>query len=376
MPLLPLWNCIAYFRYVESVSLSGVLGGEHYLRALPWLSRKALSDRGGGADLITRTLRLPVAIVSSDILICWRSWQSAQSGRKKIEDFRPGQPLEDIFTTYVNVSPPGKDAGKFKVISHVEQLARSTCVRKSNGQLWCGTCHDPHDKPLEPVQFYRTKCLSCHMEKFSASHPGKDSNCIGCHMPRRDAKDGGHTAFTDHRIQRRPEPQQALPEDTDIAAWREPAPDLQKRNLGIAYINAGMEHHSPPFVVRGYRMLTAVQSQFSNDADFFTSIGSALLLGKTNIGGRVCFRAGLAIESGLSPRRDECCIRVFAGWRYQPRRHSFGACRRDRSLASTCRRSTHESLSAAGKYRKGRRDFGPTQRCHGEEFHSNCARGH
>jgi photosynthetic reaction center cytochrome c subunit len=220
---------------------------------------------------------------------------------RKFQDFRPGQPLEDIFTTYVNVSPSGADAGKFKVISHVEQLARSICARKSNGQLWCGTCHDPHDKPIEPVQYYRSKCLSCHMGNFAVSHPGKDSNCIGCHMPRRDAKDGGHTAFTDHRIQRRPEVQQSLPEDADIAAWREPAPDLQKRNLGIAYINAGMEHRSPPFVVRGFRMLTEVQSQFSNDADFFTSIGSALLLGKQSSEAQFAFERALQLNPDSAP---------------------------------------------------------------------------
>jgi photosynthetic reaction center cytochrome c subunit len=221
---------------------------------------------------------------------------------KKFGDFRPGQRLEDVFTTYVNDSPPGADAGKFKVISHVEQLARSMCARKSNGQLWCGTCHDPHDKPLEPVQFYRSKCLSCHMGSFASSHPGKDSNCLDCHMPRRDAKDGGHTAFTDHRIQRRLESQQqTLPQDTDIAAWREPALDLQKRNLGIAYINDGMEHRSPPFVVRGYRMLTEVQNQFSDDADFFTSIGSALLLGKQTSEAEFAFERALQLNPESAP---------------------------------------------------------------------------
>jgi photosynthetic reaction center cytochrome c subunit len=231
---------------------------------------------------------------------------------KKFEDFRPGQPLEDVFTTYVNVSPPG-EARKFKVISHVEQLARSTCARKSNGQLWCGTCHDPHDKPLEPVQYYRSKCLSCHMENFAASHPAKDSNCIGCHMPRRDAKDGGHTAFTDHRIQRRPEPQPTLPEDADIAAWREPAPDLQKRNLGIAYINTGMEHHSPPFVVRGYRMLTEVQNQFSNDAEFFTSIGSALLLGKQTSEAEFAFERALQLNPDSAPAETNTASAYLQG---------------------------------------------------------------
>jgi photosynthetic reaction center cytochrome c subunit len=216
---------------------------------------------------------------------------------KKFSDFRPGQRLEDIFTTYCAAPPPGTDAGKFKVISHVEQLARSTCARKSNGRLWCGTCHDPHDQPLSPVQFYRSKCLSCHTGNFSASHPGKDSNCIGCHMPRREAKDGGHTAFTDHRIQRRPQPQQPdLPADTDIAAWREPAPDLQKRNLGIAYVNVGAERRSPPFLIRGYRMLTEVQNQFSTDSEVFTSLGTALLLAKQSSEAEFAFERALQLD--------------------------------------------------------------------------------
>jgi photosynthetic reaction center cytochrome c subunit len=214
---------------------------------------------------------------------------------KTFSDFRAGQPAEDVFTTYVDALPPGSAAGKFKVISHVEQLARSTCARMSNGQLWCGTCHDPHNKPLDRVQFYRSKCLSCHTKNFAASHPAKDSNCIGCHMPRRDAKDGGHTAFTDHRIQRRPEPQPDVPANADIAAWREPAPEMQKRNLGIAYVNAGMERRSGPFLVRGYRMLTEVQNQFSADSQIFTSMGNALLLGKQTLEAELAFERALQL---------------------------------------------------------------------------------
>ena len=215
----------------------------------------------------------------------------------KFSDYRPGQPLEAVFTTYVNVSPPGADSAKFKVISHVEQLARSTCARSSDGRLWCGTCHDPHNKPLEPVQFYRSKCLSCHTGSLPASHPDRESNCIGCHMPRRDAKDGGHTAFTDHRIQRHPDPESPpLPEANDIAAWREPAPELEKRNLGIAYINAGLQRGSPPFVIRGYRLLTDVQTRFSNDDEFFTSIGSALLLAKQTPEAELAFERAVQLN--------------------------------------------------------------------------------
>jgi len=215
---------------------------------------------------------------------------------KKFSDFRPGEPLENVFTTYVNVSPPGVDAGKFKVISHVEQLARSVCVRESEGKLWCGTCHDPHQQPVQPIQFFRSKCLSCHTQKLPGSHPGQASNCIGCHMPRRDAKDGGHTAFTDHRIQRRPQQEQALPADAEIAAWRNPALDLEMRNLGIAYINAGMERRSREFIARGYRMLTEVQQQFSNDSEIFTSMGSALLLAKQTSEAELAFDRALQLS--------------------------------------------------------------------------------
>jgi photosynthetic reaction center cytochrome c subunit len=215
---------------------------------------------------------------------------------KKFSDFRPGEPLENVFTTYVNVSPPGIDAEKFEVISHVEQLARSVCVRESKGKLWCGTCHDPHHRPVQPIQFFRSKCLSCHTQNLPGSHPGQASNCIGCHMPRRDAKDGGHTAFTDHRIQRRPQREQPLPADAEIAAWRDPAPDLEMRNLGIAYVNAGMDRRSREFIARGYRMLTEVQQQFSNGGEIFTSMGSALLLAKQTSEAELAFDRALQLS--------------------------------------------------------------------------------
>ncbi|MGB9465780.1 MAG: multiheme c-type cytochrome, partial [Candidatus Acidiferrum sp.] len=215
---------------------------------------------------------------------------------KKFSDFVPGQRLEDTFTVYRDAVPAGSPAGAFKVISHVEQLALSACARKSGGRLWCGTCHDPHDKPLQPVQYYRRRCLTCHTASFPASHPAKDSDCLGCHMPRRDAKDGGHTAFTDHRIQRRPETQPDLPPDAGIAAWREPSPDLQARNLGIAYIDVGMQRHSSSFIIQGYRSLTEVQKKFTKDSDFFKWIGEALLLGKQTSDAKIAFERALQLD--------------------------------------------------------------------------------
>ncbi len=215
---------------------------------------------------------------------------------REFRDFQPGQRLENTFTTYHDVLPPNTPAGTFKVISHVEQLAMSACARNSHGRLWCGTCHDPHNKPTQSVQYYRSRCLTCHMATFPAAHPGTESNCIGCHMPRRDAQDGGHTAFTDHRIQRRPEAQLNGPPAQDIAAWREPAPDLQKRNLGIAYVSAGLQRRSTTSLVRGYRLLTEVQNEFSSDPEVFTSMGTALLVGKQPSEAEFAFERALSLR--------------------------------------------------------------------------------
>jgi len=217
---------------------------------------------------------------------------------KRLSDFVAGQRLEDTFTIFHDAVPPGAAAGDFKVISHAEQLAQSACARNSNARLWCGTCHDPHDKPLQPIQYYRSRCLSCHTAAFPNSHPAKDSDCLGCHMPRRDAKDGGHSAFTDHRIQRRPETLPSLPANAGIVPWRQPPLELQKRNLGIAYIDVGMQRHSSQFVVEGYRLLTDVQRQFSDDADFFKWIGEALLLARETPDAKLAFDRVLQLEPG------------------------------------------------------------------------------
>jgi len=215
---------------------------------------------------------------------------------KKLIDFVPGRPLEETFTVYHNVLPPGSSAGSFKVISHVEQLALSVCARNSGGRLWCGTCHDPHNKPIQPAQFYRSRCLTCHSARFPSSHPSRESDCVSCHMPRRNAQDGGHTVFTDHRIQRRPIQGTELPPDLDIAAWREPAENLRGRNLGIAYIDIGMQRHSSAFIIRGYRALTEVQHQFPDDSELFKWIGDALLIGRQTADAKFAFERALQLE--------------------------------------------------------------------------------
>lgn len=213
---------------------------------------------------------------------------------KKLSDFTPGQRLEDSYTVYHDAGP----TGTFRVISQVEQLALSACARNSGGRLWCGTCHNPHDKLAQSAEFYRSRCLSCHEASFPAAHPSKDTDCVSCHMPRRDAKDGGHTAFTDHRIQRRPEKDPDVSTNISLAAWREPPADLQERNLGIAYVQVGIERHSPPFIVRGYRSLAEVQQQFPDDSELFRWIGEALLAGGKTSEAKIALERALELDPG------------------------------------------------------------------------------
>ncbi|HEX4283901.1 MAG TPA: hypothetical protein VHZ28_02335 [Terracidiphilus sp.] len=198
---------------------------------------------------------------------------------KKFTDFVVGQSLETTFTIYRYSVPKGEQP-PFKVISHSEQLALSRCKRVSGNEMWCGTCHNPHDEPVNIVPYYRAKCLTCHAQThFAASHPSRNSNCIGCHMPKREAEDGGHTAFTDHRIQRTPDHKPAG-EPTGIEPWRDPPAELAKRNLGMASIEAGAEARTWPQVVSGYRILAEVQHQFPDDCEMYTSIGNALSMGR------------------------------------------------------------------------------------------------
>jgi hypothetical protein len=193
---------------------------------------------------------------------------------REFADFRPGQRLEDVFTVYVRAG-----SRPFKVISHAEQLAQSKCARESGGRLWCGTCHDPHPAAVPTLATYKSRCEGCHAGKLAKDHPA-DDRCVTCHMSRRAAQDGGHTVFTDHRIRRTPEPEEAVGPVEDIAAWREPDAVVRQRNLALAYVNAGISNRTPPLIVRGYRMLTDVQKSSPDDVAVLRAIGRVLLLGK------------------------------------------------------------------------------------------------
>jgi hypothetical protein len=196
---------------------------------------------------------------------------------KSILDFKPGQALEALYTTYVAAK---NSAQTIKVVSHVEQLALSRCARGSGGKLWCGTCHNPHDEPAQPAAYFRERCLNCHAATLDRSHAAPGRDCTACHMPKLPASDGGHTAFTNHRIALPSSGDSTVTERDTLTAWREPEPFLRDRNLALALVTDGLQNQSSGEVVRGYRMLNLLEKLYPDDPAVLTTLGSVLMKGK------------------------------------------------------------------------------------------------
>lgn len=228
---------------------------------------------------------------------------------RSIADFRPGEALEDVYTVYVARQPAGKT---IKVVSQAEELALSTCARKSEGRLWCGTCHNPHETPVRPAEYFRDRCLACHGTTLSKEHAAPGQDCVSCHMPRRPAKDGGHTAFTDHRIARRPEPEADGTAESELSAWREPPQSTRDRNLALALITVGLENGQADQVIRGYRMLNRMQGQLSNDAAALTTLGTVLLKGKQPAEAERRFARALQLRPDYAPYEVNIAVALLA----------------------------------------------------------------
>lgn len=220
---------------------------------------------------------------------------------KTFGDFEAGMPLEQVFSVYLQEVPEGP-AGRFKVVSHVEQLAASRCSRESGGKLWCGTCHNPHEKPANPAAYYRERCLSCHGATLAKAHLARKGTCASCHMPRRTAFDSGHAAFTDHRIAKTPaEGMDPTPAER-LRAWREPTPELAQRNLGLAYAQVGVKQQSAAMSDTALKLLMQAMKAFPRDAEIPARLGELLLLKRRSELALELFQYAASLDPEFPPR--------------------------------------------------------------------------
>ncbi|MGO9634496.1 MAG: tetratricopeptide repeat protein [Steroidobacteraceae bacterium] len=209
---------------------------------------------------------------------------------KETTDFRAGERLEDVYTVYVYQS--SRDPAKpnpLTIISQSQQLALSKCALNSADKLWCGTCHNPHALPKEPVAYYRDRCLKCHGAALRNSHPKPNQDCVGCHMPRLPVGRGAHTIFTDHRIAIYTPQELArlrsasmgngsapATDKDELVPWRNPPPKFAQRNLGLAYALAGRRLNASAFVRHGYELLLSASNDFPNDPALLRAMGNAM----------------------------------------------------------------------------------------------------
>ncbi len=124
--------------------------------------------------------------------------------------FLPGQPLSDFLLAFDHAPGTGHD-DKFEVVGSAYRLRQSACFLRSQGQLTCDTCHNPHRAPrgAAAVQHYAAACQKCHPSlaaQTAANRHPRGENCAGCHMPQRRVDDTPGIVMTDHRIQRGPLP--------------------------------------------------------------------------------------------------------------------------------------------------------------------------
>ena len=223
---------------------------------------------------------------------------------KQFSDFRAGQNLEDVFSVYVyDGSLDASRPNPFRVISQSQELALSQCWRKSGGKLWCGTCHDPHTQPSDPQTYFRGRCLSCHGTALLKTHAKPNQDCVGCHMPRREVTDGAHTTFTDHRIGRRPPPENATEvpvEERRLVAWHEPPPDLAARNLGLADVEVGEKLRSRSLTLAGMQLLVSCWPKFPDDVPLLTAIGQVLFNVGDNEHSATVYQQAIELEPNVA----------------------------------------------------------------------------
>ena len=197
---------------------------------------------------------------------------------KSLDDYHPGEPLEQTLVTYLF----RRAEGEKRAVSQVEELAESRCA--STGKLWCGSCHHPHEPPSRSPQHIARitqVCKSCHAGLSKAAHPAGPLECSNCHMPARPANNIAHVAVTDHRI-RRPG---AISSSTNsnsasnpVVAWREPPTEFRRRDLALAQLQIASNEKLPAMLRASVKMLEELPgAQQNSDPDVLSSLEAAFL---------------------------------------------------------------------------------------------------
>lgn len=200
-----------------------------------------------------------------------------KEGRKE-NDFRPGMRLFEVKGIYVRDETPGN----LNIAGHGTNLLMSECFKKSDWNLLCTTCHDPHQKAnsITPKE-YNSKCIGCHevpqlTKKFLEKEHSDNGNCISCHMKKSNSNIP-HTNTTEHWI-RKVIPSRINSQDDLLDSSKTEEAVILKNifeedksdkdvYLGIAYVRYFEERHSNAEYLN--RAIVLLQSTSNKEGLYF-----------------------------------------------------------------------------------------------------------
>jgi len=306
-----------------------------------------------GPDPIVNPARLPPARAMDVCNSCHLEGRSRvlREGRSSIWEFRPGEPLGDTLSVWVEATP---QPALFTHSSQGERFALSSCPVGSE-RLQCTSCHPAHAaSPRDPGP-YNAVCLGCHRPESCSRSPlgradrkGPKDPCSDCHMQWGGTSDVPHVATVDHWI-RRPEPPAAsaadLPADPAAVGVHPhhrgdrrlvPVPLQTTRPYGEpelaraeaeAYLEYGQGLRAPDLAARARARAAAASAAEPGSA------AAWLLLGRAELAAGRVAEAARALARSVALRREQP-----AAWEL------LGRCRWDEGRPSLARSAYLELL--------------------------------
>jgi predicted CXXCH cytochrome family protein len=203
-------------------------------------------------------------------------------------DFRPSMVLSDVWAI-VDFGTEVNSEGKTRSVNHVQQMRDSTCYLKSQKQMGCTSCHDPHSSPQPEtkIEFYRNRCNNCHSGEAEVNpicsetilkRENVQDDCTACHMPRLASTNMSHVAQTDHRILRQPG---RIAEDATVPTTlsffdnhgERFLESERQRNLVLGTI-VHCQRRGIAIPESVYSYLLEISKSRSNDAPLFAALGA------------------------------------------------------------------------------------------------------
>ncbi len=122
---------------------------------------------------------------------------------KSFFDFKPGMYLNEVMDVYLPRYTNSDD--EFIMASHLDRMKQSKCFIKSDGNMTCLGCHNPHISVKKTnVLNYNNSCFSCHnndeCSEIQEERMIMENNCVSCHMRESKTIDIPHVTITDHKI--------------------------------------------------------------------------------------------------------------------------------------------------------------------------------